>query len=103
MFGSTQTLEIATAAPANNDNPITDIAFSKDNQQIIFSQITASGTSWDNKGAHAAKVYKYVWNGSAWMYVPSNFQIGTYASSSNSAGGLDFSDIAINTNKAAFS
>jgi hypothetical protein len=85
-------------------HPITDIAFSKDNQKMILAGRSVYGDgwggspSWTSTAAHRTTVWEYTFNnlapiGNQWG-IPSH----GYAVIDGSAGGLDFSDAIITKN-----
>ena len=98
---NTSTLQLEITLPGKYGpmgdwtSPVSDIAFSGDEQQMIFSE--RSMCSPDQSGAHRARVLEYVFSGGIWVSTANNYYIGntyfnsgTIAGGANSAGGVDY-------------
>lgn len=70
-------------------NPVSDIEFSLDNKRMITAERTMNDVSW---GAHNSRVIEYKMDiiGN-WVQEPVNkFEVGSYNTKTNSAGGVDY-------------
>lgn len=105
-FGVMQNTEIAVASLTNNADPITDMAFSKNGNQIIIAQKTNPST-WNIPllsigTAHNSTVIKYNFISGSWINANANFQVGKFPGFKNCSGGLDYTEFEINKNKITF-
>jgi hypothetical protein len=91
-FVGVEIVEIA-AGFAPNANPITDIAISQDQSTMIMAQRTTA--TWSGTSAHNSHVIEFKINGGIWINQNMNYQIGTYSTGRNCAGGLSFSKAVI--------
>jgi hypothetical protein len=78
--------------------PISDIAFSSTGRMLVAERGIRGDTGplsgsicsyWET--AHQSRVLEYEYSGGSWqLFTPGKFQVGTYQSHNNSAGGVDY-------------
>jgi hypothetical protein len=94
-FGTSLIQEIPPS-DINGVNPITDMAFTKNFDRIIFAERTTN--SWNTTNSHNSNIYEFKDNGAGWSNVNPNYYIGSYYTHKNGAGGISFSQSVIGSN-----